>query len=127
MSPGIRKRRTGCRIPARRRCQAPRRSRPELVSTLQVLLQARRLHVASTLWEAKTLVRELLDFKVKVSLTENDALASWREGLRDDLVFAIAIAGWMGERMRPSQPVAGGQRPNFEPYVERRGLLGRLA
>jgi hypothetical protein len=95
-----------------------------LVSTLQVLLQARRIKVAPTLPDAQTLVQELVDFKVKVRLAENDALASWREGPRDDLVFAIAIAAWMAERMRPGQPCAGGQRPNFQPYVGPGGLPG---
>jgi hypothetical protein len=70
----------------------------ELVSTLQVLLQTRRLKVAATMPEAQVLVQELLNFKMKVKVTSDDPLAAWREGQHDDLVLAAACAAWMGER-----------------------------
>ena len=70
----------------------------ELVSTLQVLLQTRRLKVASTMPEAQMLVQELLNFKMKVKVASDDPLAAWREGQHDDLVLAAACAAWMGER-----------------------------
>ena len=34
-----------------------------------------------------------------MKLTENDAFAAWREGPHDDLVFAVAIAAWMGKSL----------------------------
>jgi hypothetical protein len=52
----------------------------DLASTLQVLLQSRRIKVAPSLREAETLVRELLNFKMKVPSTANDAGDPWREG-----------------------------------------------
>jgi hypothetical protein len=70
----------------------------ELVSVLQVLLQGRRLQVAPTLPEAPTLVRELTNFRLKVPASNTDTLEGWREGRDDDLVFAVAIAAWAGER-----------------------------
>jgi hypothetical protein len=70
----------------------------ELVSVLQVLLQGRRIQVAPTLPEAQTLVRELMNFRMKVPASTTDTLESWREGRDDDLVFAVAIAAWAGER-----------------------------
>ncbi len=70
----------------------------ELVSTLQVLLQARRLRVAPALPEAQTLVRELLNFQVKITPAANETFGAWREGQHDDLVLAMAIAAWQAER-----------------------------
>jgi hypothetical protein len=74
--------------------------RKELVSTLQLLLQSRRLRVASGLPESGTLVRELTRFRTKVTLSASDALEVWRERPHDDLVLAVAIAAWLGERLK---------------------------
>ncbi|HEY7153834.1 MAG TPA: hypothetical protein VH575_07725 [Gemmataceae bacterium] len=71
--------------------------RKELVSTLQVLLQARRLKVSPALPEAQTLVTELMKFKAKPTTATDDTLESWREGPHDDLVLAVAMAAWEGE------------------------------
>jgi hypothetical protein len=68
----------------------------ELVSTLQVLLQTRRLQVAPSLPEAKTLVKELLDFKVKITAAAHETFGNFREGTHDDLVLAIMLAAWQG-------------------------------
>ncbi len=73
----------------------------ELVSTLQVLLQARRLKVAPTLPEAQTLTQELANFRMKVTPLANDMLDAWREGPHDDVVLAVALAAWQGERHIP--------------------------
>jgi hypothetical protein len=69
----------------------------ELVSCVQVLLQTRRLRVAAVP-ERDTLVNELLDFKVKITAAANETYESWREREHDDLVFAVAMACWLGER-----------------------------
>jgi len=70
----------------------------DLVSTLQVLLQTERLKVAEGLPEAATLVREMLAFEVKITDTAHDMYGAWREGAHDDLVLAVALACWYGER-----------------------------
>jgi hypothetical protein len=70
----------------------------ELVSTLQVLLAARRLQVAPRLAEAQTLVRELLNFQVKVTRAAYETFGSSGEGQHDDLVLALALALWSAER-----------------------------
>jgi hypothetical protein len=72
--------------------------RKELVSTMQVLLQERRLKVAQALPEAGILQQELLNFKAKPSTAPLDSFEAWRENPHDDLVLAIAIAAWVGER-----------------------------
>jgi hypothetical protein len=71
----------------------------ELVSVLQVMLQARRIKVAPTLPEAKTLVRELTTFQVKITPAANEVFGAWREGQHDDLVLAVAIAIWQAEHL----------------------------
>jgi hypothetical protein len=71
----------------------------ELASVLQVLLQSRRIKVASALAEAATLVREPENFKVKITLAANETYEAWREGMHDDLVLAVAVAAWLGENL----------------------------
>jgi hypothetical protein len=71
----------------------------ELVGTLQVLLQGRRVHVAKNLPEARTLVDELIQFQVKVTASAHETFGTWGEGRHDDLVLAVAIAAWAGENI----------------------------
>jgi hypothetical protein len=75
----------------------------ELVGTLQVLLQSRRLKIAQALAEARTLEQELANFRVKITAALNETFGAWREGQHDDLVLAVALAAWRGER----EPVGG--------------------
>jgi hypothetical protein len=80
----------------------------DLVGVLQVLLQARRIAVASTLPAAATLVEELLAFQVRVTAAAHETFGAWREGRHDDLVLAVAVAAWAGEHMAP---------PRYEVWV----------
>src|SRR5262249_19043086 len=66
----------------------------ELVSTLQVLLQGRRLKVAAVP-ERDVLLKELLNFKVKVTVGAAETFEAWRERDHDDLVLAVALACWV--------------------------------
>lgn len=70
-----------------------------LVSTVQVLLQSRRLTIASKIPEAALLVKELQNFKVKITTAANETFEAWREGDHDDLVLAVAMACWVGENV----------------------------
>jgi hypothetical protein len=77
----------------------------DLVSVVQVLLQAERLKIASSLKEAATLTVELLAFKVSINLRGHDSYGNdagmWRENPHDDLVLAVALAAWYGEHYKP--------------------------
>jgi hypothetical protein len=73
----------------------------ELVSTLQIVLQERRLKIAVDLPESQTLVEELMNFRAKVSLAEAEDALDWRERPHDDLVLALAVGVWQGERVVP--------------------------
>jgi hypothetical protein len=70
----------------------------ELVSVMQVLLQSRRLQVARMLPMAPMLIRELETFRVKITANANETFESWRERDHDDLVLAVAMAAWVGDR-----------------------------
>jgi hypothetical protein len=74
----------------------------DLVGVLQVLLQNSRLRVSWKLKLAKVLSGEMLNFKVKIDqATAHDSYSAWREADHDDLLLAVALAAWYGERLRP--------------------------
>lgn len=70
----------------------------DLVAVMQLLLQGRRLQIASALPEAAILKKELQNFQVKITLAANETFGAWREGQHDDLVLAVACAAWYAER-----------------------------
>jgi hypothetical protein len=82
----------------------------EVVGVLQVLLQNRRLEIASTLAHAATLVKELAAFRVKVTAAGNEELPAWRERAHDDLVLAVGLAAWLAEQVARSG--AEGEEPD---------------
>lgn len=75
-----------------------------LIARPQVLLQEgnRRLKIASSLPEAKTLVDELLNYRYKITDAGNDTYSAWREGQHDDLVLALALAVWAAPSLTAS-------------------------
>jgi len=52
----------------------------ELVTSLQVVMQSRRLRIARQLHEAAVLVRELQQFQVKITQAAHETFGVWREG-----------------------------------------------
>jgi len=73
----------------------------DLVSNLQLLFQARRLKISKDLPEAEILVQELRSFRVQITESGNDTYGVWRSGEHDDLVLAVSLAAWLGERHHP--------------------------
>ncbi len=88
---------TGGRRTSRGACGAWRVPKKELVSCLQRLLLSRRLRVAA-LPERQPLVQELLAFGVRVTAAGHETFGARRERDHDDLVLAVALATWWGER-----------------------------
>jgi hypothetical protein len=71
----------------------------DLASAPLVLMQNGQLKIAEGLALAPVLKKELLNFKVKINIaTGHDSYEAWREGDHDDLVLAVAMACWCGER-----------------------------
>ena len=75
----------------------------DVISTAQVLLQTDRLKIARDLPNAQLLLRELQRFRMNVDLKRTSDSLAWREGANDDLVLALAVGLWLGER-RPGTP-----------------------
>jgi hypothetical protein len=69
-----------------------------LVSTLQVILQGERLDIAPHS-EREALLAEMQNFRVSVTEAANDTYGG-RSGTHDDMVLAVALAAWIGERGR---------------------------
>ena len=74
----------------------------DLVGVISILLQSRRLRIAKSLRHGETLIEELLNFKVRISASGHDTYEAWREKIHDDLVLAMAVAAWFGERRLPT-------------------------
>ena len=72
----------------------------DIASTIAVLLQTGRLRIARGLRESETLLHELLNFRVKISLSGHDTYEAWREAEHDDLVLAVGLAAWLFEKGR---------------------------
>lgn len=65
----------------------------ELVSALQVLFQSRRLIIPQELPIKDEFVKELQNFRVKISEKANDIYGA-DEGYHDDLVISVAMGAW---------------------------------
>jgi hypothetical protein len=91
----------------------------DLAGVVQVLLQEGRLRIAEALPMTPALTQELTGFRVKISLTGHDSYGAgedWRSAPHDDLVLALALACWFGERepAQPSAPPVGiGRAPDW--------------
>jgi len=70
----------------------------ELVSAVLVPFQAERLVIPRALTLSGVLAAELSTFKVKITTAANASFGAWREGEHDDLVLAVAMACWLGNR-----------------------------
>jgi hypothetical protein len=71
----------------------------DLASVLQILLRTRRLQIAQALPEAALLLKELQNFRVKITQAGGETYEAWRTGQHDDLVLAVALPCWLGERV----------------------------
>ena len=69
----------------------------ELVTCLQLLLQGRRLRMSRAIPECATLVRELENFRVRITAAAHETFGAGSEA-HDDLVVAVALACWWAER-----------------------------
>lgn len=71
----------------------------ELVSNVQIVLGHGRLRFAK-LPESDVIRREFQNFKLKITASRNATYEAWRTGDHDDLVLAVALAVYFGERYR---------------------------
>src|SRR6266851_2416271 len=90
-------------------CGAWRVPKRDLITGLLVLLQREEIDICGHLPESETLVKELSNMRIKVSLGGQDTYGTWREGEHDDLVLAAALACWRAFQKTPP-PIFGTQR-----------------
>jgi hypothetical protein len=74
----------------------------DLVGVIQALLSMRRLEIGRHLPETPILVKELRSFTTKLTPAANEVFSA-REGQHDDLVLAVALAAWAGEKCLPDE------------------------
>jgi hypothetical protein len=65
----------------------------DLIILLQVMLQQKRLEIASGLREGAALMKELADMRVQLTSGGREKFGA-RSGEHDDLVLAVALACW---------------------------------
>jgi hypothetical protein len=65
----------------------------DLITATLVLLQNGHLKIAEILPLKDVLIKELLNFRVKINIsTAHDSYEAWREGDHDDLVLCVALS-----------------------------------
>ena len=76
----------------------------DLIIGLQVLLQGAGLQIAAGLEHGPRLVKEMAEMRVRVTSAGHEQYGAWREGVHDDLVFAVALACWGARKVYPNAP-----------------------
>jgi hypothetical protein len=66
----------------------------DIISTLQVLFQNKQIKFASGMEFTDILIKELINFKVKITKARNETYEAWREGDHDDLVLMLGVVAW---------------------------------
>ncbi len=97
----------------------------DIVGVLQALLGQRRLHIARSLKDAAVLVKELQDFRTKITPSMNETFAA-REGTHDDLCLAVGCAAWAAEQGLTGEWTTPDLGPDRSLPRELRALQDRL-
>ena len=86
----------------------------DLIHNLVVLFQAGKIKIARSLPVADVLIKELLNFKLKVNIsTGHDSYEAWREGIHDDLVLSVAMGAFIVPKKSSGFPVSGYTRASY--------------
>lgn len=70
----------------------------DLITKLRTLLEDNTLKIAHGLPYVLELLREIAQMRTTVTFTDNDRFDAWREGVYDDMAFAVALACWAVEK-----------------------------
>ena len=95
----------------------------DLIVGLQVMLQSGGLQIAAGMRDGPTLVREMAQMRVKVTISGREKYGAWREGEHDDLVLAVALACWGARKVYPYRP--RGEEAYWRAGPDRTGELRR--
>jgi hypothetical protein len=60
------------------------------------------LRIGENVENRDVLIKELLDYRMTINIkTGHDTYEPWREGQHDDLLFAVCMAVWASDKLRP--------------------------
>jgi len=78
----------------------------DLIGKLLVAMESGRCKIGRRVPYADLLVKELQNFRTKITPAGNEVYSAWREGDTDDLLLAVAMSVWFGESfcVGPSTP-----------------------
>jgi hypothetical protein len=96
----------------------------DLVGAAKALVNSRRIKMDRTHTFVPELIRELQNFRVKITQAANETFSAWREKDKDDLVFALAMASWAGLNLGQASFYIGldlGQTSDFTALAILRG------
>ena len=83
----------------------------DLIHGLVVQFQTGKIKIVRSLPDAEILIKELLNFKMKVNITTgHDSYEAWREGIHDDLVLSVAMGAYVESFPKPCAFVRGRDR-----------------
>jgi hypothetical protein len=85
----------------------------DLVTSLQLLFENRRLRIAKGLPDTAVFIRELLNFRVAITPAATETFGAWRDGEHDDLVLAVALVSWLAERESGNHEFAVDDTPSI--------------
>ncbi len=89
-----------------------------LITGLQISFQKKELRLKRGLSFGKTLVEELLNYRVTVTSHKNEVFSPWREREHDDLILSLAIGLYCCKKRNPSSGVGS----SMSPFMFGRGL-----
>lgn len=98
-------------------------SKHNLVSAVVVELENHTLRFAPELVERDAVVKELMNFRMKITSHANDTYEAWRDKEHDDLVLALCLACWGAQRYRPQPERPSRQRMHPLQQPNLRGIL----
>jgi len=94
----------------------------DLAAALQALFGSDRLKVASGLPLADVFLKEMENFKMKISQTGATSFEAWREKDHDDIVLSVALGAWYVITMRSPMIVRRVKKEQSETDYLRYGL-----
>lgn len=86
----------------------------DLISALQLSFMSKEMKISGHLVELDTLLRELENFRMKISASGNVQMGGWRDSDHDDMVLSVAMGIWYCNKMFKNKSgsfhIVGGRR-----------------
>ena len=90
----------------------------DIVSNLEVRFELGQVKINRSLPYADLLLKELQNFRRHIAESGHDSYGAGRSGAHDDLVLALGIAIWLGQKYRPLPAVPLQDLPPIGPLAK---------